>query len=319
MQERVLIPQNISSVGIEFLQQKGYEIKAGCCRTASDIMKQIRDCSALLVRNARIDKDIIDAAPNLKVIARHGVGIDNIDVSYATEKHIWVTNAPESNFNAVAEQVLMFLLQLSKNFIQVQRAFSQGGFDIRNRITNMELKGKTLGIVGFGKIGRAVAQKADCGLGMNIMVFDPYIPKEKQPETVVFVDDLEEIFSSSDFVTLHMPITPQTRGLIDGNIMKKMKPSAYLINAARQEILNEQDLVEILQKGAIAGAAIDVYASDPPDMKSPLFTLQNVILTPHNAAHTHEAFRNMALHAALGIYEVLSGQRPTWPVNSINQ
>lgn len=317
MKNKVLIPQEISQVGLDFLRNHGYDIEPGCGSSEKDIINSIKDCSGLLIRNARITRNIIDAAPHLRVIGRHGVGVEAIDVEYATEKGIWVTNAPESNFNAVAEHTVMMILVLAKNLLQNNKVFMSGDFNIRHRIVNMELVNKTLGIVGFGRVGKAVAKKAYHGLGMHVIAYDPYFTNSEEFDFVTRSCELKEVFSQSDFITLHLPVTKSTKGLVDRGLLEVMKRTAYLINAARHEIFNEKDFINTIQAGSFAGAAIDVYAEDPPPLDSPMLNLPNIVYTPHNAAHTIEAFTDMALQAAQGVHEVLSGVSPTWPVNSI--
>lgn len=317
MKQRVLVPQPIAPVGLDFLKSRGYEVDTGCGAGEADIIARIGSCSGLLIRNAKVTQAIIDAAPELKVIGRHGVGVETIDVAHATRRGIWVTNAPESNFNAVAEHTIMVILLLAKKFLKTHACFSDGDFDVRNRLVNLELSQKTLGIVGFGRVGRAVARKAHHGLEMKIIAYDPFSSPTADFDYVEFSKALDDVFSRSDFVTLHLPANEKTREIVDRHLFETMKPSAYLVNAARHEIVNEADFVAALQAKRIAGAAVDVYAKEPPDMTSAILRLPNVVYTPHNAAHTAEAFANMALHAAQGIHEILSGSRPTWPVNRI--
>lgn len=317
MKDRILIPQEISRIGIDFLEKNGYVVDFGCGAGEKEIIRSINGCKGLLIRNARVTKAIIDAAPHLRVIARHGVGVDTIDVDYATKKNVWVTNAPESNFNAVAEHTIMMMLVLAKNLIEVHKTFSDGDFNVRHRIVNMELPNKTLGIVGFGRVGKEVARKAFFGLGMKVLVFDPYYTDTGNFNHVQKCRTLVELFSQSDFISLHLPVTVDTKGLINSDLLGCMKRTAYLINAARHEIINEEDFISAMVSRQFAGAAIDVFEADPPDNNSPMLHLPNVVYTPHNAAHTVEAFTNMAMHAAQGIHEVLSGNRPTWPVNNI--
>lgn len=318
MKQRILVPQPISPIGLNFLKNQGYEVDTGCGAGEADIIEKIGSCSGLLIRNAKVTKKIIDAATELRVIGRHGVGVETIDVAYATQRGVWVTNAPESNFNAVAEHTIMTLLLLAKNFLEVHRCFTAGDFDVRNRIVNMELPQKTLGIVGFGRVGMSVARKAYHGFGMKIIAYDPFVSSSKEFNYVSFSKNIEHVFSTSDFITLHMPANEKTRSIINKNLFDKMKPTAYLINAARHEIVNERDFVDAIKAKRIAGAATDVYEKEPPDTASPMLCLSNVVYTPHNAAHTKEAFANMALDAAQGIHEILSGLKPTWPVNNIS-
>ncbi|HUZ17242.1 MAG TPA: hydroxyacid dehydrogenase [Spirochaetia bacterium] len=314
MSGRVLIPQDVAETGKQYLRERGYEIKSGSGTSVEAISHDVADCDAILARTAPFPSAVLDAAPKLKVIARHGVGVDNIDLERAAELGIWVTNAPASNSNTVAEHTLTLILALAKKLIPAAAAFRAGDFEARNRLKGMDLEGKTLGIVGMGKIGKLVATKAGIGLGMRIVGFDAYVPADAFPEGVERSATLEELLGRSDFVTLHVPATPETKDYIGKQEIACMKPSAYLINAARGEILDETALIEALQAGRIAGAGLDVFREEPPAKNNPLFAMENVVATPHNAALTAECMERMAVHAAMGIDDVLSGRTPQWPV-----
>lgn len=313
MAYKVLIPQNIVQQGKDYLLQRGYEIKMGSGITVDAIKRDVVDCDAILARTAPFPAEVLEAAPKLKVIGRHGVGVDNIDVAAAERMGIWVTNAPLSNSNTVAELTLGFIIALGRQFTHTEREFRKGNFEIRNKVLGMDLEGKTLGVLGLGKIGRLVAAKARLGLGMKILGYDPYVPQDKAPEGVEMTDSWEEAFARPDFVTIHMPFAGKK--LVGMKEFSLMKPTAYFINVARGELLHEEELVEALRSKKIAGAALDVFAKEPPDADNPLLSLENIIVTPHNAALTTECTMRMAEHAAIGIDEVLSGKTPSWPVN----
>ena len=188
-------------------------------------------------------------------------------------------------------------------------------FGIRDQVRGVGLEGKIVGIVGFGAIGSLVARKAILGFGMSVIAYDPYLAKDKVPAEITLVDSWEELFQTADFVTLHLPSTPETKGCVGKDEFGMMKSTAFLINAARGEIVNQADLIAALQENMIAGVGLDVYAQEPPVKDNPLFQLDNVILTPHNAALTKECAIRTAIHAAMGIDDVLSGRTPKWPVN----
>jgi D-3-phosphoglycerate dehydrogenase / 2-oxoglutarate reductase len=249
------------------------------------------------------------------VISRHGVGYDNIDVAKATELGIWVTFAPESNANTVAEHTIGCVLTLARNFIQLDREVRTGNWDIRDKLLGTDLAGKVLGIVGLGKIGRRVAQKAAHGLDMKVVGYDPFLKPEQMAEFATPAKSIDEVFSAADFVTVHIPGGPSNRGMIGKKQFTLMQKTAFFINASRGEVVVESDLIDALRKKMIAGAAIDVYEKEPPQKDNPLLGVNNVLLTPHNASQTRECMIRMALHAAQGIDEVLSGKRPTWPAN----
>ena len=313
---KVLIPQDIMEEGKDYLRERGYEVKMGSGITVEDISRDVADCDAILARTAPFPAEVLQAGKKLKVIGRHGVGVDNIDVKKAEEMGIWVTNAPESNSNTVAEHALGLIVALAHNIVRSDKAFRAGDFEIRNRVKGNDLEGKVLGVLGMGKIGRLVAQKAFYGLGMKILGYDPYLKAGDFPEWVTKVDTWDEIFKSADFVTIHIPATPKTKKSIGAKEFGMMKKSAYVINAARGEVVDEPALVQALENGEIAGAGLDVFEEEPPVKDHPFFSMDNVVVTPHNAALTTECMIRMATHAAQGIDEVLSGKKPTWPVNN---
>jgi D-3-phosphoglycerate dehydrogenase len=315
MAYRVLIPQDVAQPGKDYLRDRGYEIKMGGGITAEAIAADVTDCDAILARTAPFTAKVLEAGKKLKVISRHGVGYDNIDVARATELGIWVTFAPESLANTVAEHVIGCILTLARNFMQLDRETRAGNWGIRDKLQGTDLAGKVLGIVGLGRIGRRVAQKASQGLDMKVVGYDPFLKQEQVAEVATPVKSMDDVFSVADFVSLHIPGGVATRGLVDKKQFALMKKTAFFINASRGDVVVETDLIKALSNGTIAGAAIDVYEKEPPQKDNPLMSMSNVLLTPHNASQTREGMIRMALHAAQGIDEVLSGKRPTWPVN----
>jgi D-3-phosphoglycerate dehydrogenase len=311
----VLLPQDIVEEGKKYLTGKGYTIKMGTGLTVERIAEDVKDCDAILARTAPFPKEVIEAGKKLKVIARHGVGCDNIDVKTATERGIWVTFTPEANANSVAEYAIGMIIALARYFLPGDKATRSGNWELRNKLPAIDLAGKTLGLVGAGRVGTMVAKKAFFGLDMKVFVYDPYIKEIKGVPEAKIVTDPELIFRESDFISLHVPATPETKGFIGKKYFEAMKESAFLINAARGEIVNEKELYEILKAKRIAGAALDVYDPEPPLADNPLYALDNIILSPHNAALTREAMTRMAVGAAMGIDDVLSGRVPKWPFN----
>ena len=315
MAYRILIPQDVAQPGKDYLRDRGYEIKMGSGITPEAIAADVADCEAILARTAPYTAKVLEAGNKLKVISRHGVGYDNIDVARATELGIWVTFAPESNANTVAEHTIGCILTLARKFFQLDRETRAGNWGVRDVLLGSDLAGKILGIVGLGKIGRRVAQKASRGLDMKVVGYDPFLKPEQMTEFATPVTSMDDVFSGADFVTVHIPGGASTRGIISKKLFALMKKAAFFINASRGDVVVEADLIEALRNGSIAGAAIDVYEKEPPQKDNPLMSLSNVLLTPHNASQTRECMIRMALHAAQGIDEVLSGKRPTWPVN----
>jgi len=315
MAYKILIPQPIAEEGKDYLRERGYEIKMGA-GYAVDIMKEdVKDCDAILMRTAQLPAEVLQAGKRLKVIGRHGVGVDNIDLEAATELGIYVSNAPESNANSVAEHTIGLIIACAKKLAFFNSEIRKHNFGIRDQVRGVDLEGKTVGIVGFGAIGSLVAKKAIFGLDMSAIVYDPYLAHDKVPAEIALVDFWEELFQTADFVTLHLPSIPETKGSVGKDEFEMMKSTAYLINTARGEIVNEAELIRALQEGLIAGAGLDVYAQEPPAKDNPLFQLDNVILTPHNAALTKECAIRTAVHAAMEIDAVLAGRKPKWPVN----
>ena len=311
----VLLPQDIVEEGKKFLTDRGYTIKMGTGITAAQIAEDVKDCDAILARTAPFPREVIEAGKRLRVIGRHGVGCDNIDVGAATERGIYVTYAPESNANSVAEYTIGMIIALARYFFSSDRAVRAGQWEMRNKFPAVDLEGKTLGLIGAGRVGSMVAKKAFFGLDMKILVFDPYIKEIKGVPGAEVTTDLESVFTQADFISLHVPATPETKGMVGKKQFEMMKKEAFFVNASRGEIVNEKELFETLKNRRIAGAALDVYDPEPPHADNPLFDLDNVILSPHNAALTKEAMTRMALHATMGIDDVLSGRPPKWPFN----
>lgn len=316
MKYRVLLPEDVSEAGKNFLIEHGYEIKMGSGASEEAILKDVEDCDAMLVLLPKITSEILRTGKKLKIIARHGVGIDSVDLDTATELGIYVTNTPLANSLTVAEATLGLIISLARNIVRCDNQFKKGDFGIMHKIKGIDLEGKTLGLLGVGRIGSIVAKKSALGFGMNVIGYDPYMTQDKVIPEIKLINDWEYIFKNADFISVHLPVTAKTKGIIAKKEFEMMKPTSYLINAARGEIINETDLIEALKNGEIAGAGLDVMAKEPPEDSNPLLKMDNVILTGHTAAATKEALDRMALHAAMSIHEVLSGQKPKWAVNN---
>ena len=301
-----------------FLLEKGYEIKQGTSPLEDVVEKEICGCDAILVRNAVISEKVMRASGKLKVVAMHGVGVDRIDVDAATRLGIQVVNAKDSNKLAVAEFTIGLLIALSRKFLLYDKELRAGNWQIR-RLMGTDLMDKTLGIIGMGAIGSLVAQKAVTGLSMNVIAYKRDIKDAVLMPGVTYTDNMEDVLTSADYLSLHIPYTSNTQKLIGRRELALLKPDAFLINTARGEVVDSEALYEVLRDKKIAGAAIDVFPGEVPDPSDPLLTLDNVILTPHAAAFTEQSLARMALYAASGIHEVLSGQLPTRPVNRLRQ
>lgn len=314
--QKVLLVDPIAAEGIDLLKQNGLQVELLQDNSVENIKKYVVDADAILVRTSKITREIIEAGTKLKVVARHGVGVDNIDLQAASEKKIPVTNTPHANTVSVAEHVMGLMIALAKNMRKTDLALRDGHFEVRNKYIGVELEGKTLGIIGLGKIGQKVGKIAAYGFGMKVIGYDPYVKPEQLDPAIEMTSDWDLIFKESDFVSLHMPLLESTRGIVGIKEFKMMKRTAYFINAARGSVANERDLIQALQEGLIAGLGTDVYDQEPPAKDNPLFSMDNTVVTPHMAAHSHDAMIKMATHAAQGVIEVLvKKEKPSWQVN----
>lgn len=312
---KILMSQPIHEEGMKFITSRGYEARVAPDFTEQTLIKEVQDAAGFLVRTAEIPASVINAGNVLKVIARHGVGYDNIDVKAATARKIPVCITPRANALSVAEHVLALMLTLAKRIIPFDVATRKNEWDIRNSYSAFDLDGKTLGILGMGRIGMLVCQKAQAAFNMKILAYDPLVPREAMEKAGAKVVAIPEILKASDFVTLHVPSMPETKGMIGEAQLKTMKRSAYLINCARGPIVDEAALVKALKDGTIAGAGLDVFDPEPPKADSQLFQLPNVVLSPHSAGLTAECVIRMATHAAQAIIDVLEGRHPEGVIN----
>jgi D-3-phosphoglycerate dehydrogenase len=312
---KILMSQPIHEQGMKYITSRGYEARVAPDFSEATLIKEVEDASGFLVRTAEIPASVINAGKVLKVIARHGVGYDSIDVKAATARKIPVCITPRANALSVAEHVLALMLAWAKRIIPYDAATRKNDWEIRNSYGAFDLEGKTLGIVGMGRIGMLVCQKAQAAFNMKILAYDPLVPQDVMEKAGAKVAAIPEILKASDVVTLHVPSTPETRGLIGAAQLQVMKRSAFLINCARGPIVDEAALVQALKDGSIAGAGLDVFDPEPPKADNPLFGLPNVILSPHSAGLTVECVIRMATHAAQAIMDVLEGRRPEGVVN----
>jgi D-3-phosphoglycerate dehydrogenase len=315
---KVLIPEHIAQSGKDYLKERGYELVDYLIGTREEFIKKIHDCDGLLVRTIKCDKDVISAARNLKVISKHGVGVDNIDINYCTQKKIQVTFTPNSVCNAVAEHVVLLILVCAKHSMLTIRHFvDKGDFRIRHQVEKIgvEVAGKKVGILGIGRIGRLVARKCAC-LGMKIIGYDPYMTQEQVGNEIQLMSR-DDVLRQADFVSMNLPCTEETRGAFGEREFLLMKKTACFINASRGGVVKEADLIRALKEKIIMGAGLDVFDAEPPGADNPLLHMENVFATPHCAGSTIESQTAASLHASIGIDEVLSGRNVSWPVNRI--
>ncbi|OHE30138.1 MAG: hypothetical protein A3J94_08640 [Syntrophus sp. RIFOXYC2_FULL_54_9] len=315
MKKKILIVQAIHERGMQVFDES-FDVRVASDPSVATVIKEIKGVEGVVVRMAPFTREIIEAADALKVIGRHGVGVDTIDLQAATEKGIVVTNTPNANATSVAEHTLTAIGALAKRVVVYDHAIRNRRWELRNSYGAIDLDGKTLGLVGVGRIGSMVARRAAAAYNMKAIAFDPYVTPEKAREMgVTLCAAMDDVFEQADVVSLHTPLTPETRRLVNADRLRLMKPTAFLVNFSRGEVVDEKALYDALKTGVIAGAAIDVYDPEPPLDDNPLFELDNILLSPHSAALTGECVIRMATGAAEGVVDVLTGRRPQFVVN----
>ncbi len=306
---RVLVREKIAEAGVDLLREH-FEVDVD---GDADLNEVIALYDGIVVRSAtKLTRDLIERGERLKVIGRAGVGVDNVDVEAATRRGIVVANAPESTVISAAEHTMGLLLALSRNIPQAHAALTDGRWE-RARFGGIELAGKTLGVLGFGRIGQQVARRA-LGLEMRVVAYDPFVAKDRFRELgAEHVETVDELYAESDFVTVHLPLTPETRQSIGAEAFAKMRDGVRLVNAARGALLDEDALLDALRSGKVAAAALDVFSSEP--YEGPLLGLDNVVVTPHLAASTEEAQDRAGVIVAEQVVAALEGGLVTNAVN----
>ncbi len=320
---KVFVTSIIPELGIEILRDNNIQVvqnKSYLPIEKKKLIRKAKDCDGLLcLLSNKIDRDIIDGLPRLKVISNYAVGFNNIDVDYATEKKIWVTNTPDVLTDATADLAFALLLACSRRIVEADKFTRDGKFKIwqSDLMLGKDLKNKTIGIIGAGRIGQAVGRRA-VGFGMKILYYDKKRIIEFEKETGAKFSNLNQLLKKSDFISIHTPLTKETYHMIDKEEFKIMKDGAILINTARGEIVNEKELVNALKSGKLFSAGLDVYEFEPKITRD-LLKMKNVVLLPHIGSATVETRNKMAELAAKNIINVLKGRRPLTPVNSINR
>ena len=301
----VLIAEELSPATVAVLGD-GFEIRHCDGANRDELLPAIAQADAILVRSAtKVDAEAIASAPNLKVIARAGVGLDNVDIPAATTAGVLVVNAPTSNIVSAAELAVGLLMASARNIVPANLALKNGKW-ARSKFGGVELQDKTVGIIGMGKIGLLVAKRL-AGFDMNFVAYDPYVKQAPNGGPEIKMVELDELLMVSDFITIHIPKTAETVGLIGAEALNKVKPTVHIINAARGGVLDETALYEALVAGKVAGAGLDVYATEPCT-DSPLFTLDQVVATPHLGASTEEAQEKAGVAVAQSVVAFFSGQ-----------
>jgi D-3-phosphoglycerate dehydrogenase len=296
-QIRIFVADEVSDSGLQPLRDAGFVVEKRTGLSPAELGDVIPTYSGLVVRSeTKVTAALMDQAAKLRVVGRAGVGVDNIDVAAATARGIVVMNAPDGNTITTAEHTLALMIALARCVPQANMSLKSGKWD-RKRFIGVELQGKTLGIIGLGRIGRVVASRARA-FGMNIIAYDPFIAPDQARDLEIELAALAEVFARADFLTVHTPSTAETRGIIDRQAFAQMKKGVRIINCARGELVDEDALYEAIKSGIVAGAALDVFATEPPAADSPLLALDEVIVTPHLGASTTEAQEGVAFTVA---------------------
>lgn len=310
---RVLVTEKIAQRGLDLMTDAGHDVDVQEGLSAEQLLAAVQGAHALVIRSAtKVTAPVLAAGSDLVVVGRAGVGLDNVDVPAATERGVMVVNAPTSNILSVAEQAMALLLAQARNVPQAHAALVAGRWE-RSRWEGVELYGKVLGIVGLGRAGSLVAQRA-LAFGMRCIAFDPYVTAERARTMGVELRSLEEVFAESDFVTIHTPKTPETAGLVGRELLAKAKRGIRIVNTARGGIVDEEALADAIESGIVGGAALDVFANEPPG-PSPLFAFDSVVVTPHLGASTEEAQDKAGVTIAEQVCLALAGDFVPFAVN----
>ncbi len=284
---RILVTEEIADGGLDRLREVGHDVDVQVGLSPDELIATIPGAAALIIRSAtQVTADVLAAASDLMVVGRAGIGLDNVDVAAATAQGVMVVNAPQSNIVSAAEHTMALLLASARNVAQSHAALVEGRWE-RSKWEGVELFEKTLGVVGLGRIGKLVADRAKA-FGMRLVAYDPFVSDEKARQMGVELMELDQLVAESDFLTVHLPKTPETLGIINRELLVKAKPSLRIVNVARGGIVHEQDLADCINDGIVAGAALDVFSTEPMT-ESPLFSIPSVVVTPHLGASTREA------------------------------
>jgi len=313
--KRVLVSDNLGQIGIQmFGEQEGIEVDVKTGLSPEELKAVIADYDALVIRSAtKVTEDLLEAASRLKVIGRAGIGLDNVDIPAATKRGIVVMNTPGGNVVTTAEHAIAMMMALTRNIPQGTASLKAGHWD-KKKLQGKEICNKVLGVIGYGKVGSIVADRAK-GLKMQIIVFDPFVTPQLIEKAGFEAVSLDDLYARADYITVHVPKFKETMGLIDRSAFAKMKDGVFLINCARGGIVNEADLCEALRSGKVAGAALDVFETEPPG-SCPLFGFDQVICTPHLGASTKEAQTNVAVDVSHQIIDFLLNNTITNAVNA---
>jgi D-3-phosphoglycerate dehydrogenase len=312
----ILVTERIAEVGLQLLE-RSCEVCAPWRQDRTYGEEEWGAADAVIVRLCRITAGVLSVAPNLKVIGRHGAGLDNVDLKAATERGIPVVFTPSAltMANAVAEHTVQMMLALARHSVAADKVVREGGFEQRSSLQGVELCQKTLGIIGLGAIGARVAEICHKGLGMRVKAYDPYVQEQPPEAEITLVHSLRELLEQADVVTLHLPCTAETSHMIDAETLHSMKPSTMLINTARGALVDTVALAGALRRGELLGAALDVFEEEPPPLDHPLLSAPRTLFSPHIGSSTGAAMERMAELVARQVVQVLRGERPQFVAN----
>ncbi|MFN8492597.1 MAG: C-terminal binding protein [Caldilineaceae bacterium] len=319
MQPKVLIAYpgfGDLTVETQILRQIDAEIQHIGNLTSPEALAAVKQADAVMVTLQKVTADIINSMERCRVISRAGTGLDTIDVDAATAKGVWVAYVPDYSIDEVSAHAIALLMVQARGIVPLVQNTRSGQWDNMASGPVYRLKGQTLGVVGFGRIGQATAEKGK-GLGLNVIVYDPFLNQAAADRLGVRAVDLETLTRTSDYISLHTPLIEETRHIVNAAFLSKMKPTAYLINAARGPLIDEQALLDAVRAKQIAGAALDVLAVEPIAPDSPLLKEERILITPHAAWYSEEAKIDLRTRCAEEVVRVLSGQKPRSPVNQL--
>jgi D-3-phosphoglycerate dehydrogenase / 2-oxoglutarate reductase len=315
----VLLPMPLHPDALQLLQARA-EVRVLNSGAEDVLLAHVQQAAAIILNSGRVTRHTLEAAPHLRIVARNGAGYDNVDIQAARERGVVVTNTPEATIDSVAEHTVGLMLAVTRRITLADRMMRAGERNVLEQWCSVEpcggfdLQGRTLGVIGLGRIGRRVAGICRHGFGMQIVAYDPFPPR-LDAGLAVRLATLDEALAQADVVTLHVPLAPSTIHMIDTRALDLMRPGAFLINASRGPVVDEVALAAALRSGKLAGAGLDVYEKEPFAAPHPLFDVQNVVLTPHIASFTPGTRRRMAVEAAEEVLAVLDGKSPRWRVN----
>ena len=297
------------------LEEANAEVVQAPSSSEEDIIKAAENADAILVTYAKLNENILRSLKNCKAIGRFGIGVDNIDLKVAGELGISVNYVPDYCLDEVSDQAMAMIISMARKIPQSNKLVQSGRWEMPAVVPMYRLRGKTVGLIGFGNIPRLMTPKAQA-FGFNVIASDPYAPKELFEKHGVESVSMDELYERSDFISVHAPLLPETKGLVNKDAFKKMKDTAIIVNTARGPLINEKDLIEALDKNEIGGAGLDVVETEPLPENSPLIGRDNVILAPHTAFYSVEALEELQTKAASDVARVLNGEEPVYPIKA---